>query len=174
VRAGRFDLQRKLELRHRMPSHPCRAQACRLTSGKSNLDEANEDGYRSAHMGTHGQDAERWAKAKGKVCATLVERARHRGFITYSELAKNVSGVPMPGEGWSSNLAWLLGQVLMEEIDAGRPLLPALAVRKQEGSPGMGFYQAAGDAGVGDGTQSEALWVREFTKAHRFYEADKH
>ena len=123
---------------------------------------------------THGQDAEAWARAKGEVRATLVERARHRALITYSELARNVTGVELPTEGWSGHLFWLLGQIAMDEAQAGRPLLSALVVRKQEGTPGLGFFQAAGNAGIGDGTESEALWVQEFIKAHRYYADDKH
>lgn len=60
----------------------------------------------------HGNDPEAWSRAKGEVRATLVERARHRGLITYIDLSANVTGVPLPYGGGSANL--LLGQVMAE------------------------------------------------------------
>jgi hypothetical protein len=120
-------------------------------------------------LSTHGNDPEAWSRAKGEVRATLVEKARHRGLITYIDLSANVTGVPLPYGGGSANLNFLLGQVMAEEVAAGRPLLPALAVRMEEGTPGKGFYIAAGDFGIGDGTESITLWLRELTRLHNFY-----
>jgi hypothetical protein len=120
-------------------------------------------------LSTHGNDPEAWSRAKGEVRATLVERARHRALIIYVDLAANVTGVPLPWAGGSSNLNYLLGQIMAEEVAAGRPLLPAVAVRMEEGSPGKGFYDAAGQLGIGEGTESIPLWIRELTRVHNFY-----
>jgi hypothetical protein len=118
---------------------------------------------------THGHRPEVWARAKGEVRATLAETARRRGLISYTDLVRNVVAIPFPSGARSDSLFYLLGQVMKEEHDAGRPPLAAVAVRKREDTPGKGFYVAAKELGIGDGTENVELWVKELAKVHAFH-----
>ncbi len=120
---------------------------------------------------THGHPPNVWARAKGELRATLALTARRRGLITYADLTRNMVAIPFPSGAWSDSLFYLLGQVTVEEHEAGRPLLASVAVRKKESTPGKGFYDVANDLGVGDGTENIELWVKELAKAHSYHEA---
>jgi hypothetical protein len=120
---------------------------------------------------THGHPKAAWDRAKGELRATLALTARRRGLITYTDLTENMVAIPFPSGGWSDSLFYLLGQVMVAEHEAGRPLLAAVAVRKKESTPGKGFYDVAKDLGVGDGTENIELWAKELAKVHSYHDA---
>ncbi len=96
------------------------------------------------------------------VHAELVTAARYRGAITYQEIAK-LMGLPMQGNYMGSQIGHILGEISEDEVEAGRPMLSAIAV-SVKGSPGPGFFVLARDLGKFQGISSEdenAFWEQE-------------
>jgi hypothetical protein len=92
----------------------------------------------------------------------LIMAARHRGNVTYQEIAK-LMGLPMSGNYMGSELGWILGEISEDEIANGRPMLSALAVGVS-GEPGDGFYTWAKNLGRLKDDSKEArqqFWEQE-------------
>ncbi len=83
----------------------------------------------------------RGTKEYAFVYTELITAAKHRGTITYQEIAKIV-GLPMSGSHMGSEIGKILGQISEDEVSNGRPMLSAIAVNVQ-GVPGPGFYELA-------------------------------
>ncbi len=80
----------------------------------------------------------RWEAVKNEIRHILVQRAKDKETITYSELARMLQTVHMH---YHSHIFFRLLIELGNEEDAeGRPCLPALVVTKQTGIPGGGFF----------------------------------
>jgi hypothetical protein len=80
------------------------------------------------------------------VFCRLLTAARHRGYVTYQELAK-VMALPLKGSHMGRETGWVLGEIADDEHRAGRPLLSAVAVGVS-GAPGPGFFKLAHDLGL--------------------------
>jgi hypothetical protein len=80
--------------------------------------------------------AEQAKLLKRVACRAVLEYARiQQKTISYIELAEVLS---MFSGG--SELANVLGEIAKEDFEAGHPVITALAVRKDTGRPGKGFY----------------------------------
>lgn len=75
------------------------------------------------------------------VYAELITAARHRGTVTYQELA-DLIGLPVTGTHMGNELGKYLGAISENEVHHGRPMLSAIAVTT-EGKPGGGFFSLA-------------------------------
>jgi hypothetical protein len=109
-----------------------------------------------------------WEDAKNEVRVILIERAKQRGFITYSELAPLISAVEV--EYHDPRLNALLGQVATEEEQRGRGLLSVLVVHKVgDMQPGPGFYELAKwfNRKIADHTR---FWVAEFNRVFDYWQ----
>jgi hypothetical protein len=76
-----------------------------------------------------------------EIRSILVDRARHRDLISYSDLVSRIRSIRLIAR--SSFLADLLTVISREEYAAGRGLLSAVVVKKTRhglGIPGTGFF----------------------------------
>jgi len=83
----------------------------------------------------------------------LIGAARHRGLVTYQELALAV-GLPTSGNYMGKRLGEILGAISQNECLQNRPMLSALGV-KTDGKPGDGFFALARELGLLDSDHPE-------------------
>lgn len=109
-----------------------------------------------------------WHDAKEEVRAILIEHAKARSFITYSQLAPQITAVNV--EYHDPRLNALLGEVATEEEQRGRGLLSVLVVHKLgDMQPGKGFYELAKwfNRTIADHTR---FWVDEFNRVFDYWQ----
>gem|GEM_PF-438876 len=83
-----------------------------------------------------------WDKAKTEVKSILIEVARRKGRIAYSELASQIESIYL--EAHDPRMFHLLGEISREEDAAGRGMLTAIVVHKSgDMQPGPGFFELA-------------------------------
>lgn len=75
------------------------------------------------------------------VFAELVRAAQYRGVTTYQDIAV-IMGLPQSGSHMGKAIGEILGEIVEDEIAAGRPMLSAVAVSVNR-HPGPGFYALA-------------------------------
>ena len=92
-----------------------------------------------------GVKAETWEKAKLEATCAIVRAGRRGDLIFYSDLAKQISIITIQPHSHEMDL--LLDQISKEEDAAGRGILTALVVLRNEGIPGSGFWASAADLG---------------------------
>ena len=81
-----------------------------------------------------------WAKAKDEAKHVMIERAKLRGMIPYSDLVGQIHAIHM--EAHDPKLFYLLGEVSTEEDEAGRGMLSVIVVHKVgDMQPGPGFFE---------------------------------
>ena len=94
------------------------------------------------------------------VHAELVRAAQYRGLTTYQDLAL-IMGLPLQGSHMGAQTGHILGEIVEDEVTAGRPMLSAIAVGVG-GKPGPGFYSLARSLGkLRDGDDELAFWEAE-------------
>lgn len=94
------------------------------------------------------------------VVAELVRAAQYRGLTTYQDVAV-IMGLPTHGSFMGSSTSRILGEICEEEVQAGRPMLSAVAV-SVAGQPGPGFFELAKRLGRMPADEAEsAFWQRE-------------
>lgn len=108
-----------------------------------------------SQIATYGHHIKAWERAKEEAIKILV---RQRNLVTYSDLAARMRSITFDPHGHDFHA--LLGQISIDEDAAGRGMLSALVVHKDDGKPGRGFFDLARDLGrdVGD---EEMCWARE-------------
>jgi len=99
--------------------------------------------------------------------AALIERARVRGMMTYSELAEAITAIDLSAH--DVRLFSLLGQLSEEEYRAGRGMISALVVHKHgDMEPGTGFSDLARELGL-DTSDRLACWIGQVHKVHDYW-----
>jgi len=91
-----------------------------------------------------------------QVYSELIRAARHRGTVTYQELA-HVVGLPLKGSYMGREIGKLLGAVAQNEVMQGRPMLSAVAVNVR-GEPGEGFFTLAHEFGLLSNAPDMSFW----------------
>jgi hypothetical protein len=91
----------------------------------------------------------------GLAHAALVMAANSRSLCTYTGIAE-LTGLPNKGHQMISTVGRLLGEISDDEHDAGRPLLSAIAVDKNSGLAGRGFFKLVRDMKLLSGTSEYA------------------
>lgn len=91
--------------------------------------------------------------------AELITAAKHRGTMTYQEIAQIV-GLPLKGNYMSKEVGALLGAISEEEVANGRPMLSAIAVGVN-GKPGQGFFSWARELGKLTSEDENDFWESE-------------
>ena len=95
-----------------------------------------------------------------RVLGELVRAAQYRGITTYQDIAV-MMGLPTKGSHMGAEIGHLLGEISEDEVNAGRPMLSAVAVGVS-GKPGSGFYTVAQGLGkLHEGQDEVAFWQRE-------------
>jgi hypothetical protein len=99
------------------------------------------------------------------VLAELVRAAQYRGVTTYQDMAV-IMGLPPVGAYMGSETGQILGEIVEDEVQAGRPMLSAVVVGVS-GKPGPGFYTLARALGrMHDGEDDLMVWEREREAAY--------
>ena len=115
-------------------------------------------------MTKYGIPQDEWDKVKEQVRQILIERARVRGLIPYSELVGQIQAVRF--EAHDIRLFHLLGEISSEEDAARRGMLSAVVVHKHgDMQPGPGFFELAQALGR-DTSDILKCWVEELRKVH--------
>ena len=105
-----------------------------------------------------------WESAKAEALAIMIERAKVRGMIAYSDLASRIHAFTM--QAHDPRLFHLLGEVSSEEDAAGRGMLTVIVVHKVgDMQPGPGFFELAKSLGR-DTTDILKCWVDELHLVH--------
>lgn len=105
-----------------------------------------------------------WATAKEQARTAMVERAKVRGMIPYSDLVNEVSAVSFHAH--DTRLFHLLGEISMEEDEAGRGMLSVVVVHKHgDMQPGPGFFLLGKTLGH-DTNDLLEFWVAQLHKVH--------
>jgi hypothetical protein len=108
-----------------------------------------------------------WTVAKTEMTAILVERAKLRGAIPYSDLVRQVRTIHLEPD--SPALAAMLGEISEAEDAAGRGMLTVIVVHKHgDMQPGPGFFELA--ESLGRNTQDIVkCWVEELKRVHHYW-----
>jgi hypothetical protein len=105
-----------------------------------------------------------WEAAKAEATVIMVERAKVRGMIAYSDLASKIRAFPLKAH--DPRLFHLLGQISSEEDAAGRGMLTVIVVHKVgDMQPGPGFFELAKSLGR-DTSDILKCWVDELHRVH--------
>jgi len=111
--------------------------------------------------GYHDAD---WEAAKREAKSVLAQRARLRGMMPYSELTSQMQSICF--QPHDRAFFHFLGELSIEEAQAGRGMMTALVVHKDgDMQPGPGFFEAAQRLGL-DTSDLVDCWVRELKKVH--------
>ena len=115
----------------------------------------------------YGYSLADWTKAKKEMRKILIERAKVRGMIPYSELVGKVRTINLEPESYA--LAAMLGEISSEEDAAGRGMLTVIVVHKYgDMQPGPGFFELAEELGR-DTSDILKCWVEELRKVHGYW-----
>jgi len=118
----------------------------------------------------YGYHIEERNAAKEKMRQSLIERARVRGMIPYSELVDQVATIQLEPDSYA--LAAMLGEISTEEDAAGRGMLTVIVVHKVgDMQPGPGFFELARRLGR-DTSDILRCWVEELHTVHRVWSDD--
>lgn len=110
---------------------------------------------------------EKWEAAKEEIHHILVEKAKQRAMIPYSELVGKVKSVAF--NAYDRRLFAILGQVSFAEHEQGRPLLSVLVVHKTgDMQPGEGFFELAEALGR-DTSEVLKAWIEEVQKVYQHW-----
>lgn len=102
----------------------------------------------------------RGTKMYSQVHAELVRAAQYGGATTYPDVAA-IMELPAGGHRMRKGVTRMLQEICEDEVEAGRPMLSAVAVKTNR-KPGHGFFDQARELGRLQGKRAEArFWVRE-------------
>jgi hypothetical protein len=104
----------------------------------------------------------------------LKEVAQARKLIAYSELNEELKlGLDFDRPEDRRKIGEWLGEISEHEVKAGRPMLPAVVVHKEQdgtyGDPGEGFYQLAKERNIFHGDNKYIFWVSELNAVHNYW-----
>ncbi len=115
----------------------------------------------------YGYEPQEWTTAKEEMRQALIQRAKVRGLIPYSELVEKITTIELEPNSFA--LAAMLGELSSEEDAAGRGMLSVIVVHKEgDMQPGPGFFELAGELGR-DTSDILVCWVEELKMVHRVW-----
>jgi len=117
-------------------------------------------------MGTkYGYKAEDWEKAKEEMREILIDRAKQRQTIPYTDLVADIEAIDLPR---NSPALWdMLGEISTAEDAAGRGMLTVIVIHgKGDTLPGAGFFKLAKRLGR-DTSDERAFWTQELRWVYR-------
>ena len=103
-----------------------------------------------------------------KVYEKIVKVAKNEGVITYSKVASR-AGIDTNWDGWRWKIRAILDTISRREHRNGRPLLSAVVIRKNEGTPGDGFFKLAKGLGLYNGGDDDMYWWEELKRVHAYW-----
>jgi hypothetical protein len=119
----------------------------------------------------HGFSDSDWDATKQEARSAMIDRAKLRGMLAYSDLAKMIRSIKL--DAHDSRLFHLLGEISTEEDSAGRGMLSVVVVHKLgDMQPGPGFFELAKSLGK-DTSNIERCWVAELHRVHAVWSLPK-
>ena len=117
----------------------------------------------------HGYKAEDWETAKDEIRQILVERAKKRQTIPYTDVVADIKAIDVPR---NSPAFWdMLGEISTAEDASGRGMLTVIVVHGQGDTlPGAGFFKLAKRLGR-DTSDKEAFWAKELERVYGSWSA---
>lgn len=106
----------------------------------------------------YGYAADTWGRAKSEAVRAIEAQAKRESTITYVDLTRRIQAIAFSPTDYAFHS--LLSEVSKDEDSAGRGLLSALVVRKEDGLPGQGFFDLARELGR-DFTDETRFWTDE-------------
>jgi hypothetical protein len=120
----------------------------------------------------YGFTKEQWTAAKEEMRQILIERAKLRGMMPYSELVQKLESIQLEANSYA--LFAMLGELSTEEDRAGRGMLSVIVVHKVgDMQPGDGFFELAESLGR-DTSDILACWVAELKKVYAYWSGAHH
>ena len=114
-------------------------------------------------MAKDGFSVGAWKAAKAEGKAALVECARAKQMISYTDFIHHICSISFETP-YDSRLPRFLAEISTEEAKAGRGMMTALVVRKNSDQrPGGGFFELAERLGY-DVSDPEKFWLEEVNK----------
>lgn len=98
----------------------------------------------------------------------LITRARDRNMFFYGDLAPKL-GLDMSRDADRAEIGRILGEVSKHEHANGRPLLSAIVVAKDGGTPGSGFFKLAKELGLFDLGDKDTYWMTEVERIYQYW-----
>ena len=95
----------------------------------------------------------------------LLRAARTEDTVNYSDIAP-LASLNMDLAHDRNQIAGILDGISQAEHDAGRPLLSAVVIRKDENMPGNGFFTLAKRLGLHKGGDNLGFWLAELRRVH--------
>lgn len=115
----------------------------------------------------HGFSKSDWRVAKDEAREAMIERAKVRGMIPYSDLVRRITTIQL--EPHDPRLFRLLGEISTEEDAVGRGMLSAVVVHKAgDMQPGPGFFELAKSLGR-DTSDIVDCWVKELKLVYAYW-----
>jgi hypothetical protein len=112
----------------------------------------------------YGVAQSNWNEAKAEARRLMIARARVRGMIPYSELARATTSAHF--EPHDQQFFHLIGEISAEEDAAGRGMLSVVVVHRHgDRQPGPGFFEFARQLGR-DTSDILRCWVDELHRVH--------
>lgn len=111
--------------------------------------------------------AAQWDAIKAELRQILIDVARAKQIITYSELAAQIQTAHIHYHSFV--FARLLNEACYDEDYADRALLGAVVVTKQTGLPSGGFFKIAASLGR-DVSDLEVCWQNELQNLYHHWE----
>src|SRR5271155_3346609 len=99
-----------------------------------------------------------------KIYGILTNVARIGGKTTYGEIARETGIAPR-----STALHKIFNNICTDEVKSGRPMLCAVAVRKDTGIPGAGFFKVAEGLGKIKNSDDRDFYEKELEKVYKFW-----
>jgi molybdopterin synthase catalytic subunit len=115
----------------------------------------------------HGYPLTDWEKAKAEMREILIERAKVRRMIPYSELVEKITTINLKPH--SKALDNMLGEISEAENKDGRGMLTVIVVHKYgDMQPGPGFFELAHML-ERDTSDILKCWIDELKKVHAYW-----
>ncbi len=100
-----------------------------------------------------------------KIYGILTSAAKSGSKTTYGEIARK-TGI----SARSASLHGIFNNICTDEVKSGRPMLCAVAVRKDTGIPGTGFFKVAEGLGkLKKNSSSGAFYEEELKKVYKYW-----
>ncbi len=115
----------------------------------------------------YGFTIKEWGEAKKEMRRVLIECAKARGVIPYSDLVLRIKTIKINPEAYA--LGAMLGEISSEEDSKGHGMLSVIVVHKHgDYQPGPGFFDLAKDLGRNTSNILEC-WIEELHKVHDYW-----
>ena len=112
----------------------------------------------------HGFAETEWNAAKEEARSAMIERAKGRAMMTYSDLVKQITSIKL--DAHDPRLSHMLGEISSEEDKQGRGMLTAVVVHKHDMQPGPGFFELARSLKRKNTGDNLKFWTKELHNVH--------